>query len=311
MLKKIKILVTGGAGFLGSELAEKLAENSENFVVIVDNLLTGRRHNLPPSNKDNIRFIKANVNNYDEISPIMLTYKFNYVFHYAALVGVSRTLNNPMMVLEDIHGIENILKLSKNSSVKRIYFASSSEVYGEPLEIPQNEDTTPLNSKLPYAVVKNLGEAFLKAYNREYGLEYTVFRIFNTYGSKQSTDFVIPKFLKAALSNNDISIYGDGKQTRTFLFVDDNIEVCLKAFYEKKFINDVVNVGNDVEISIIDLAEKILRITNSNSRLVYLPPLDEGDMSRRKPDITKMKKLLKRNLVSLSEGLERLFNVIK
>src|SRR5690606_20571950 len=104
------------------------------------------------------------VNHYNDLAPIFARYKFDYVFHYAAVVGVQRTLNNPMMVLDDIEGIKNVLSLSKNSGVKRVFYASSSEVYGEPFEFPQKENTTPLNSRLPYAIVKNVGEAFFKSY---------------------------------------------------------------------------------------------------------------------------------------------------
>src|SRR5437588_12842334 len=122
------------------------------------------------------------------------------------------------MVLDDIKGIQNVLHLAKNTGVKRVFFSSSSEVYGEPVEFPQNEFTTPLNSRLPYAVVKNVGEAFLRSYKQEFDLDYTIFRFFNTYGPKQSSDFVMTKFIKAALANDRITIYGDGSQTRTFCY---------------------------------------------------------------------------------------------
>jgi len=168
------ILVTGGAGNIGSAITSKLAADANNFIVIVDNLSTGSLYKVPK--KENVVFIKANTNNYNDIVPIFGRYNFDYVFHYAAVVGVKRTLENPMMVLEDIEGIKNILSLSKNSGVKRVFYSSSSEVYGEPFEIPQNENTTPLNSRLPYAIVKNVGEAFFKSYYQEYGLEYTIFR---------------------------------------------------------------------------------------------------------------------------------------
>ena len=151
-----KILITGGAGFIGSTLAEKLIEDKNNFVVIVDDLSTGLMKNLPSKSITNWRFVRCDVNNYRSISEVMFSFNFDYVFHYAAVVGVLRTQEHPISVLNDIKGFENILNLSKNSSVKRIFFSSSSEVYGEPTELPQNEETTPLNSRLPYAIVKNL-----------------------------------------------------------------------------------------------------------------------------------------------------------
>src|ERR1043165_4156152 len=194
-----KILITGGAGFIGSSLAERLANDPDNFIVIVDNLLTGSVSKVPKSVHQNVRFIKADVNDFKEISTIFQAHNFDYVFHYAAMVGVKRTLANPVKVLNDINGINHVLNLSKNTGVKRIFYTSSSEVYGEPVEFPQNEHTTPLNSRLPYAIVKNVGEAFLRSFKREYDLNYTISRLFNTYGPKQSTDFVISKFLSAAL----------------------------------------------------------------------------------------------------------------
>ncbi|CAM2918695.1 NAD-dependent epimerase/dehydratase family protein [Flavobacterium frigoris] len=300
------ILITGGAGNVGSAIASKLAENSNNFIVIVDNLSTGSLTKIPK--RDNVIFIKANTNSYNDIVPIFGRYNFDYVFHYAALVGVKRTLENPMMVLDDIEGIKNILSLSKNTGVKRVFYSSSSEVYGEPFEIPQNENTTPLNSRLPYAIVKNVGEAFFKSYYQEYGLEYTIFRFFNTYGPNQSEDFVVPRFVKAALKNEPIYLYGDGLQTRSFCYVADNIDTCIKAMMESKCVNDVLNVGSDKEMTILDLAKKVIEITNSNSSIIHLPPLEEGDMTRRCPDTNKMKNILGRELISLEEGITKLIN---
>lgn len=300
------ILITGGAGNVGSAIANRLSQNIENEIVIIDNLSTGSSLKIPQ--KKNVTFIKANTNNYNDISPVFGRYNFDYVFHYAAVVGVKRTLENPMMVLEDIEGIKNILSLSKNSGVKRVFYSSSSEVYGEPFEIPQNEKTTPLNSRLPYAIVKNVGEAFFKSYYQEYGLEYTIFRFFNTYGPNQSEDFVVPRFLKSALKNEPIYIYGDGLQTRSFCYVEDNIDTCIKALTENKCINDVLNVGSDVEMTVLDLAKKIIAISKSSSQIIHLDPLNEGDMSRRCPDVSKMKAILERELLSLDEGIIKLIN---
>lgn len=299
-------MVTGGAGFIASELANKLSFDENNLVVIVDNLQTGKKKKVPNGKHGNVQFIKCDVNKYEDISAVFFAYKFDYVFHYAALVGVKRTLENPVKVLDDISGIKNILDLSKNTGVKRVLFSSSSEVYGEPVEIPQNEHSTPLNSKLPYAIVKNIGEAFLRSYQQEFGLEYTIFRFFNTYGPKQSPDFVISKFIKAAMKGEDITVYGEGSQTRTFCFIDDNIDACLGAFYGNEALNDVINIGSNIEVSILELAQIIIKLTNSSSKIVHLPPLEEGDMTRRMPDNAKMMEILNRDLVPLEEGLLRL-----
>ena len=300
----VKILITGGAGNVGGALARKLVENLNYFVVIVDNLLTGSKSKLPSKDYKNWRFVNCDVNNYISISEIMLTNHFDYVFHYAAVVGVKRTQDNPIMVLNDIEGIKNVLQLSKNSSVKRVFFSSSSEVYGEPVELPQNEDTTPLNSRVPYAIVKNVGESFFKSYFKSFGLHYTIFRFFNTYGPNQSEDFVIAKFLTAALNNQDITLYGDGTQTRTFCYVDDNVNTCIKIFEENLILNDVINIGGAVEFTIKEVAQLIIKKTNSKSKIIHLPPLKEGDMSRRLPDNSKMIKILQNDLIPLELGID-------
>lgn len=302
------IMITGGAGNVGGSLARRLVADPENNVIIVDNLLTGSLDKLPDRQLSNWTFIHADVNQLDDISAIMTACPFDYVFHYAAVVGVTRTLENPKLVLDDIDGIKNILNLSKNTGVKRVFYSSSSEVYGEPVEIPQREDTTPLNSRLPYAIVKNVGESLFKSYYQEYGLRYTIFRFFNTYGPLQSKDFVISRFLDQAMQGQDITIYGDGSQTRTFCYIDDNLDAVQKILYDDIAINDVLNIGSDSEMSVLQLASEIIRITNSKSKIVHLPPLEEGDMTRRKPDISRMYQVLNRPLVTLEQGISKLLS---
>lgn len=308
-MSKTYILITGGAGFVPGSLAAALAEDKNNEIVLVDNFLTGKKKNIPK--KDNVSFIKCDVNNYLEFAPVMTSRRFTYVFHYAAVVGVKRTLENPAMVLEDIQGIKNVLDLSKSTGVKRVFYSSSSEVYGEPVELPQHEETTPLNSRLPYAIVKNVGEAFCKSYKQEYDLDYTIFRFFNTYGPLQSTDFVMSKFLRSALNNEPITIYGDGSQTRTFCYIDDNVEATLKCMHQDLMVNDVINLGNDVQTTILELAQLIIKETNSKSEIKFLPPLDEGDMTRRQPDIAKMKEILDRDLISMEDGIKKVVASIR
>jgi len=306
---RIKILVTGGAGNVGGALAEALVRDPNYFVVVVDNLRTGSLAKLPGSENVNFRFIKADVNSLADLSSVMLSWHFDYVFHYAALVGVKKTLSHPIEVLNDIDGIRNVLNLSKNTGVKRVFFSSSSEVYGEPVEFPQNEHTTPLNSRLPYAIVKNVAEAFFRSYQKEYGLYYTIFRFFNTYGPKQSTDFVVSRFIDLALRNQPITLYGDGSQTRTFCYIDDNIESTLRIFREGLHVNEVVNIGSHIETPIRELAERVIAITGSQSEIVSLPPLEEGDMTRRLPDNRKMLAVLGRDLVPLDEGIRNILRI--
>ena len=299
-----RILITGGSGFIGSSLAEKLVKDAHNYIVIVDDLSTGNIHKIPKA--ANTKFIKCDVNDWRDLSGVMYAQAFDYVFHYAAVVGVQRTLDNPVKVLRDLSGIRNLLTFAKNSEVKRVYFASSSEVYGESIHFPQHEEKTPINSRLPYAIVKNASEAYLKAFYIEYGLEYTIFRFFNTYGPRQSKDFVVSRFIARALKNHPIEIYGDGSQTRTFCYIDDNVDATVGALHKNLFMNDVVNIGGGEEITVLELAKKIIRLTGSKSKITHLPPLPEGDMARRKPDLARMKKLLSRKPLTLDEGLKKI-----
>ena len=298
-----KILVTGGAGFIPSHLIDALLENNHE-VTSIDNFVTGKKDNL--SKKENHTFIKADVNNLNEIEPILRKGNFEYIFHYAALVGVQRTLNNPIGVLNDLSGLENIFFLAKETKVKKIFFYSSSEVYGEPVELPQREYLTPLNSRLPYAVIKNVGECFCKSYKQEHNIDYTIFRFFNTYGLRQSKDFVVSKFIELAKDNKDITVYGTGLQTRTFCYIDDHIEATIKAFEDNVFNNEIVNIGNNEETTILHLAETIIKVLNSKSKIKHLNPLKEGDMTRRQPDIKRMQSLLSRDFTSLEKGLKKI-----
>lgn len=301
----MKILITGGAGFIPSCLADELVKDPNYTVVAVDNFLTGDQQKITKSEFDNFHFIEADCNDFSKMEEIFNAHSFDYVFHYAAVVGVKRTTDFPLSVLEDVEGLKNIFRLSAEGNVKRIFFSSSSEVYGEPVEMPQSEKTTPLNSKLPYAIVKNIGEAYCRSYFHEYGLKYTIFRFFNTFGPKQSPDFVMSKFIKQALNNQDITIYGDGSQTRTFCYVDDNIEATVKTLKENKFVNDVINIGNDKETSILELVRIIIQITESKSKIVFLPPLKEGDMTRRQPNADNVRGLLNREFLPLEEGIKK------
>lgn len=303
-MNRAKILVTGGAGNIGGSIARHLASLDRYEVLVVDNLQTGSTSKLPALSP-RCRFIRADVNRYADVAPIFTSYQPDYIFHYAATVGVARTLQNPMKVLDDIDGIRNVLTLAKGTGARRVFFASSSEVYGEPVELPQREETTPLNSRLPYAVVKNVGEIYFRTYHQEFGLPYTIFRFFNTYGPLQSQEFVISKFVSHAISGEDIPIYGDGKQTRTFCYVDDSVEFQILCMENELFVNDTVNVGSDIEVEIGELAQLVRTLVNPAAAIVKLPPLKEGDMTRRRPDNSRMLNILRRELTPLSDGIRK------
>jgi UDP-glucuronate decarboxylase len=156
--------------------------------------------------------------------------------------------------------------------------------------------------------VKNVGECFFRSYQQEFGLSYTIFRFFNTYGPNQSTDFVVSRFISLALKNQDITIYGDGSQTRTFTYVDDTVDTCVKIMKDNLLENDVINIGSDKLMTVLELAQLVIKLTNSKSNIIHLEPLKEGDMTRRQPDNSKMKEILNRDLISIEEGIKRMIS---
>ena len=292
------VLVTGCAGNIGSSLCAKLLE--EGYEVIgVDDLSTGKNQII----HCNFTFYEFSISDSLSLEGVFQQHNISYVFNFAAIVGVLRTVNNPLLVLNDFYGLKSICELSVKYEVKRIFYSSSSEVYGEPVEHPQNEISTPLNCRLPYAVMKNVGECFLRAFNQEKGLNYTIFRFFNTYGPNQSEDFVIMKLLQKALKNEPLTIYGDGQQTRSFLYIQDNIDTMYHCMLKERYVNDTLNIGSNIETTIYDLAKKIIKVTNSQSNIEFLPSLEAGDMRRRCADNKKMLTVLQRDLISLENGL--------
>jgi UDP-glucuronate decarboxylase len=302
----MNILITGGAGNIGSALSRALSKKFK--VIVADDLSTGKLEKLPVNRQ--IEFRKINVNDCIDVSNLFKEFKFDYVFHFAAMVGVKRTTEAPLSVLKDIDGVKNILHNSTLSGVKRVFYASSSEVYGEPVEVPLKEDTSPLNSVVPYAVTKNIGECFCRAYSKEKGLPYTIFRFFNTYGPGQSEDFVIMNFLRSALSGKDLEIFGDGTQTRTFCFITDTVRFIERCLDELAFENDVVNVGSELQYSINELARIVLELTASKSSIKHIPARLVGDMVRRQPDNTKMMKLVDWTPVDLVGGLRQTLEIV-
>jgi len=304
-----KFLVTGGAGFIGSHMVDYLSKERENKVLVVDNFSTGKTENLWfAEHRDNITVRDVNVNEY-EFLELMSVEQVDYIFHYAAMVGVKRTLNFPTYVLADIDGIRNVVKVGIDKKVKRLFYSSSSEVYGEPVESPQHEETTPLNARLPYAQVKLIGETFLKAYHKKEGLNFTAFRFFNTYGLNQSNNFVVSKFIDQALKGENLTVYGDGKQTRTFCYIEENIAAQIACLEKNLCMNEIVNIGSGKEVSMNDLADAIIGLCGFKSKIVHVDPLEEGDMTRRCADNTKMREqLVSTPLMSIEDGLREIIS---
>ena len=293
-LKNKKILVTGGAGFIGSHLTERLLGLGARAIVI-DNFATGKKENLKDVlENSNLKVIKSDINNFRALRKIFEKYRPDFVFHYAAVVGVKRLEESPMEILKDIEGIKNILNLSLEYKVKKLVFASSSEVYGEPVSLPEKEGGV-ANPRDVYGLVKLIGEHLIQIYYQKYGLPACALRFFNVYGPRQESSpygFVVGIFMKQVLEGKRPTIFGDGLQTRDFIFVKDNVEAAIQALLNKKINGQVINLGIGRQTTILDLAERIIRLSGKNLKPKFLPER-KIDIRYRCPDVTKMKKFLK------------------
>lgn len=306
-------LVTGGAGFLGSHMSDLLLNNGAR-VISVDDLSNGKMANLAHlKNNKNFKFYKKDVNELKQISQVFKKERPDYVMHYAAMVGVKKTSERPLEVFKDIEGIKNIAELSRKYGVKKILFTSSSEVYGEPVKLPIAEDDT-FNGKWPYSLVKILGEQYFQAYHETHNVPVTIVRFFNAYGPRQDfgdSGFVASVFLKNALAGEPITIFGDGRQTRDFVYVEDNVRLTMKAFLNDKVNGKPMNIGSGKSIQIIDLANEIKKII-PNTKVIYKPFRQKGEIKYRTPDVSFMKKMLKDEpKIKLVHGLGKTLEYLK
>lgn len=301
-----KILVTGGAGFIGSHLCENLLIKGYE-VICFDNLNTGKLENINHV-KDKITFIKGDANSFADLEIIFKGNKLKAVFHYAAIVGVKRTLEDPINVLDDIKGMRNVLDLALKFNRPKIIFASSSEVYGEPVEIPEVENGH-INAQLPYAVTKLYGEKLMEAYWQKHKLPTCSLRFFNVYGPRQESSdygFVIGIFIKRVLRGLPPLIYGDGTQTRDFVYIEDNVEASIRALELSATNGQIINIGTGRPTTILDLAEKIIDICKLKKELKLKFVKKRDDVKHRFPDVSKMRRLLDfRPKYSLDNGLEK------
>jgi len=287
-------LVTGGAGFIGSHLAEKLLDLGVK-VIVVDDFSAGTRENLKTfAHHKNLKVIKADVNDFKAIKRVFDKNSIHYVFHYAAVVGVKKLEEEPLKVLRDVEGIENILQLCVKYRVKKIIFASSSEAYGEPVSLPEKEDGVH-NPRDVYALVKLMGENLVQIYSDKYKLQGCSLRFFNVYGPRQDSSpygFVVGIFMKQVLKGKWPTVFGDGLQTRDFIFADDNVEAAIRALLFKETNGEIINVGRGRQITILGLAEKIIEVSGKKLKPKFLPER-KIDIRYRCPDTKKMRRLLK------------------
>jgi len=289
MTKKVAV-VTGGAGFLGSHLCDRLILEGMK-VICLDNLLTGRIKNIEHLfSNENFQFIKLDVTNYIHVSS-----KVDYVLHFASPASPIDYLKFPIQTLKvGSLGTHKTLGLAKEKQATFL-LASTSEVYGDPLIHPQSEDywgnVNPVGPRGVYDEAKRFAEALTMAYHTYHKLETRIARIFNTYGTRMRLDDgrALPAFISQALKNEDITVFGDGTQTRSFCYVDDLMEGIFRLLLSKE--NQPVNLGNPNEISIEGFAKEIIQFTNSKSKIVYKElPIDDPKV--RQPDISKAKSIL-------------------
>lgn len=309
MKSKIKnktFLITGGAGFIGSHACDFIIKNGGKAFCL-DNFLTGKMRNISHLLKNrNFRFYRCDVNSQPSLKQVFEKVRPDYIMHYAAVVGVKRTIKNPLMIFEDFKGTQNIAALAGRYKSKRIFFSSSSEVYGEPIKLPINENDV-FNARLPYGLVKILSEKYFQEFSKKSGIPVTIARFFNVYGPRQDfgeSGFVAPIFIKNALLKEPLLIFGRGSQTRDFVFIDDNIRLSFKAFFNDNLNSKPLNIGSGQSVKILTLARLIKKITGSGSKIQKAPQRSKGEIIYRQPDVRLMKKTLKDwPNVSLERGL--------
>ena len=304
-----RVLVTGGAGFIGSHLCALLIKEGYS-VICMDNLITGSMDNISHLKENpNFRFIQQDVTKYIEIEGDL-----NYILHFASPASPVDYLQFPIQTLKvGSLGTHNTLGLAKSKGAV-FMLASTSEVYGDPLEHPQKEtyygNVNCVGPRGVYDEAKRFAEAITMAYHKVHNVDIRIVRIFNTHGPcmRINDGRAIPNFISQALKGELVTVYGDGTQTRSFCYISDMASGLYRLLTSK--MNEPVNIGNPQEISLLELAEKIIKMTNSNSKVVF-EPLPVDDPKVRCPDISKMRRLGWEPTVGLEEGLEKTINYFK
>jgi UDP-glucuronate decarboxylase len=313
MQNKKTILVTGGAGFIGANLCRELLKSDANFVIAVDNLYSGKYENIIELlDNDNFRFVE-----HDIITPLVFSDKIDEIYHLACPASPPFYQKSPIAVSQTcFNGSLNMLELAKMNDAK-ILLSSTSEIYGEPLEHPQKEsyrgNVNPIGIRSCYDEGKRIAESLFFDYYRQFNTQIKIVRIFNTYGPFMRGDDgrVVTNFINQALNNQDITIFGNGTQTRSFCFVDDLIQALIKMMKSPSDFTGPVNLGNPQEVNMLEVAELIIRLTDSNSKLIF-KPLPSDDPTRRRPDISLAEsRLAWKPTTDLSVGIQKTINFFK
>jgi len=298
-----KVIVTGGAGFIGSHLAEELARRGYQ-VTILDDLSTGEMENIKELlKKGSVQFIQDSITNFSLLKELF--HGAIYVFHQAALPSVPRSVKDPLAASEvNITGTLNVLLAARDNKVRKVVYASSSSVYGDTPTLPKKEDMVP-HPQSPYAVSKLAGEHYCRVFQEVYGLATACLRYFNVYGPRQNPDSqyaaVIPRFIRWASEGSPLIIFGDGEQTRDFTFIADAVEANILA--AESNASGVFNIGRGKSITINELAKLVIKLTGNNVEPVHQEPR-EGDIRHSLADISKAKTLGYEPRYNLEEGLE-------
>ncbi len=304
-----KIVVAGGAGFIGSHLAEHYGKAGYE-VFVIDNLRSGKRENLNVIN--NLHFIEESITNKSIVNETVKGADF--VFNFAALVSVPESIEKPYECVDiNVNGILNLLEASKNFGVKKLVHVSSAAVYGDNPILPKKVSMSP-EPKTPYSITKLDGEYYCKMYSEQFGLKTTSLRFFNVFGERQNPKSqyaaAVPIFIEKAVKNEDITIYGDGLQTRDFIYVKDIVQACNLAA-ESELQTGLFNVAYGKSITILDIAETIIKLTNSNSKILFAPER-AADIKHSLADVTETFEILKFNPNwDLLKGLEATIKYFK
>jgi UDP-glucose 4-epimerase len=314
----VKILLTGGAGFIGSHLAEKLLKD-DHEVVALDNLSTGAASNIASLKASaNFSFIEGSILDSALINQLMES--CDGAIHLGAALGVKRILELPYeSFVANTQGTENVI-LAASKFKKRVFIASTSEIYGKNPEQPLTEESdrvigSPQLLRWAYSEAKAIDESLAQMFYQSHGLEYVVGRFFNTVGPRQSGMYgmVLPRFVSAAIKNETLEVHGDGSQSRTFCHVLDSIEAVSRLFFSEKAVGQAFNIGGEGEITINDLADKVIEMTGSKSQIKYVPynsayPQGFEEMMRRVADTSKLRSYTgwspKRNLDEIIKDIE-------
>lgn len=301
----MKVLITGGAGFIGSNLAKRLVEDGHS-VVVLDSLLRGNK--LDKETYSQIEFIKGDVRDLQTVN--QASKNCDLIFHFAAVLGVDIVADNPVETMDvEVIGTRNVVEAAFLNNVKKIMYASTSGIYGHSaIENALTEEVL-VDPRTSYAMAKRYNEIYLASHHEEKGLNVVSLRFFNVYGKNQDNRMVVPRFFEQAIENDPITVFGTGKQTRDFTYIDDTVEACVRLMDISGC--HIVNIANEAEWCITDLAEKIKIITTSNSEIIYLEaPKKRYDyeVERRVGSSDKLLSLTGfKPQISLTEGLELIY----